>query len=156
VIQGRDPTGFCVTSTGPAGSTNRDLRAVFDIEAFGQSGRLTAEKTHDRARGFVEEIETPLGKRPIVYTGGFWRHAMGNPAGNLDCRLWLAAFVEPFVAKPWASESCSILQHTDDGRCPGIPPDTSISIGCPEVRRRWTATALTTSASTPVGTCTAC
>jgi GH25 family lysozyme M1 (1,4-beta-N-acetylmuramidase) len=48
---------------------------------------------------------------------------MGDPADNLQCRLWLAAFVAdptPWVPKAWAEESFSIWQHTQDGTCDGI------------------------------------
>jgi lysozyme len=125
--KGRDPKAevheFLRLLDQAGGLDEGDLRPVLDIEAFGQAGALTPEKTHAWARGFVDEVEARLGKRPIIYTGAFWRDRMGNPDDNLGCPLWLAAFVknpDPFVPKAWAHQSFSILQHTDKGGCPGI------------------------------------
>jgi lysozyme len=126
--KGRDPKAevneFLGLIKQAGGLQEGDLLPVLDIEAFGAAGRLTAAQTQAWARGFVEEMRARAGVRPIVYTGAFWRDAMGNPADNLQCRLWLAAFVAdptPFVPKAWANESFSIWQHTEEGSCAGVP-----------------------------------
>jgi len=105
------------------GLQDGDLLPVLDIEAFGAAGALNAAQTHAWARGFVDELHARAGVRPIIYTGAFWRDAIGNPADNLGCPLWLAAFVtdpKPFVPTAWAAESFSIWQHTETGSSAGV------------------------------------
>jgi GH25 family lysozyme M1 (1,4-beta-N-acetylmuramidase) len=105
------------------GLRDGDLVPALDIEAFGANGRLTASQTLHFARRFVDEIHARLGRKPIIYTGSFWRDEMGNPDDDLGCRLWLAAFVEhpeQFVPKAWKQESYALWQHTETGTCRGI------------------------------------
>jgi GH25 family lysozyme M1 (1,4-beta-N-acetylmuramidase) len=133
--KGRDPKAevaeFLRLVDRAGGFSDGDLVPVLDIEAFGQAGKLTPKQTHAWARGFVEEMHARIGRRPIIYTGAFWRDQIGNDPDNLGCRLWLAAFVKddptPFVPKAWARESLSIWQHTDTGRCPGIPGNVDLN-----------------------------
>ena len=108
------------------GLKDGDLRPVLDIEDFGAAGRLTAAQTLEWAREFVDEVRTRLGRRPIIYTGVFWRETMKNPGDNLDCPLWLAAFVpqarvKQFVPVAWKDQGLSIWQRTETGTSPGIP-----------------------------------
>jgi lysozyme len=125
--KGRDPKAevheFLGLVDQAGGFQDGDLRPVLDIEAFGAAGRLTAEQTQDWVRRFVDEMRARTGVRPIIYTGAFWRGAMGDPRDNFGCRLWLAAFVsdpQQFVPKAWAQESFSIWQHTEKGHCDGV------------------------------------
>ena len=67
---------------------------MLDVEAFGSAGRLTQRQTLEWVRGFVNEMHAQIGRRPIIYTGSFWRDQMGNPADDLNCKLWLAAYVK--------------------------------------------------------------
>jgi GH25 family lysozyme M1 (1,4-beta-N-acetylmuramidase) len=100
-----------------------DLTPTLDIEAFGQAGRLTAAQTVAWARAFVNEVDARIGRKPLIYTGSFWRDEMGNPSDDLGCRLWLAAFVEhpdQFVPKAFRAESYAIWQHTETGTCKGV------------------------------------
>jgi lysozyme len=105
------------------GLQDGDLVPTLDIEAFGAAGRLTATQTVEWARGFVDEVEDQIGRKPLIYTGSFWRDEMGNPSDDLGCRLWLAAFVEhpdQFVPRAFRQESYAIWQHTETGACPGV------------------------------------
>ncbi|MEA2302450.1 MAG: lysozyme [Solirubrobacteraceae bacterium] len=107
-----------------------DLLPVLDIEAFGRAGELSAAQTHAWAKGFVEEVNARIGHRPIIYTGSFWRDSIGNPADNLGCHLWLAAYVadpKPFIPRAWEAEGLTIWQHTEHGTCDGIPGDVDLN-----------------------------
>ena len=53
----------------------------------------------------------------------FWRDTMRNPADNLGCPLWLAAYVKdpvPFIPKAWTKETFALWQYTESGRSPGV------------------------------------
>ncbi len=126
--RGRDPKAEVREFLGfvkqAGGLQSGDLRPVLDFEKFGRAGNLTQQQTLVWARGFVEEVQSRVGIRPIIYTGSFWRDEVGNPTDNLGCRLWLAAYVkDPRTCVPhaWAKESFSIHQFTDKGSCAGIP-----------------------------------
>ena len=105
------------------GLEDGDLVPTLDIEAFGAAGRLTADQTVAWARGFVDEVEARIGRKPLIYTGAFWRDEMGNPTDDLGCRLWLAAFVEhpeQFIPRAFRQESFAIHQFTETGTCKGV------------------------------------
>lgn len=131
--KGRDPKDevreFLGLVETAGGFEEGDLVPVLDLEAFGKAGKLTPKQTLEWASGFAEEIHARVGRRPIIYTGVFWRETMGNPPDDLQCPLWLAAFVrdpKPFLPNAWAQESFSIWQHTETGSCPGVPGNVDL------------------------------
>jgi lysozyme len=135
--KGRDPRDevreFLGLVDKAGGLKDGDLRPVLDIEAFGKAGRLTAPQTLEWARGFVDEVRARLGRRPIIYTGVFWRETMANPPDNLDCPLWLAAFVQQakvkqFVPIAWKDEGLTMWQRTETGSCPGVPGHCDLNV----------------------------
>jgi lysozyme len=126
--RGRDPKDeveeFLGRVDDAGGFDDGDLVPVLDLEAYGAAGKLTARKTLEWARGFVEEVHHRIGRRPIVYTGVFWRESMDDPPDDLGCPLWLAAYVKdprPFIPKAWAQEGYTIWQHTETGSTGGVP-----------------------------------
>jgi lysozyme len=132
--RGRDPKDEVVEFLGlveqAGGFEDGDLVPVLDLEDFGAAGRLTARQTLEWARGFVEEIHARVGRRPIIYTGVFWRDTMDNPPDDLMCPLWLAAFVrdpKPFIPRAWAQESFAIWQHTETGSTGGVPGNVDLN-----------------------------
>jgi lysozyme len=132
--RGRDPKDEVVEFLGlverAGGFQDGDLVPVLDLEAYGAAGRLNPRQTLEWARGFVEEIHARVGRRPIIYTGVFWRESMANPPDDLGCPLWLAAYVrdpKPFIPKAWAQESFSIWQHTDTGSTAGVPGNADLN-----------------------------
>jgi lysozyme len=135
--KGRDPRDevreFLGLIDKAGGLKDGDLRPVLDIEAFGAAGRLTAAQTLEWARGFVDEVQARLGRRPIIYTGVFWRETMKNPGDNLDCPLWLAAFVsqakvKQFIPIAWKDQGLTIWQRTETGSSPGIPGHVDLNL----------------------------
>jgi lysozyme len=127
--KGRNPadevTEFLARLKAAGGLDHGDLVPVLDLEKHGAAGALTATETLDWARQWVAELRKRIGKRPIIYTGVFWRETMRNPADNLDCKLWLAAYVPkaklpPLIPRAWSGEGLVLWQHTETGRCPGI------------------------------------
>jgi lysozyme len=138
--KGRDPKAevaeFLVTLKAAGGLAAGDLVPVLDIEAYGKAGKLNPAQTVDWVRVWVTELRRRVGRQPIIYTGAFWRDAMGNPADNLGCPLWLAAYVKEqelakFVPVAWKAQGHSLWQHTSKGNCPGIakPCDLSRFVG---------------------------
>lgn len=124
--KGRDPKAevkeFLHLVELAGGFEDGDLVPVLDLEAYGKAGKLTPKQTLEWAGGFVEEMHARVGRRPIIYTGVFWRESMANPPHNLQCRLWLAAYVKdpkPFIPKAW--KTFSIWQHSETGSSPGVP-----------------------------------
>lgn len=121
---GREEAEFFLSVVDDAGGFQPgDLRPVLDLEAYGPT-RLDARQTLRWARQFAREVKAHVGRLPIVYTGAFWRDAMGDPDDGLGCHLWLAAYVNdpaPFIPKAWRETGWSIWQHTSGGACPGIP-----------------------------------
>jgi lysozyme len=105
------------------GLKDGDLVPMLDVERFGLSGRLGARQTLEWVRGFVDEMRAQIGRRPIIYTGAFWRDQMANPADDLGCKLWLAAYVkkpDEFLPAAWREEGWTIWQHSDRGTVPGV------------------------------------
>ena len=70
---------------------------------------------------FVNRLTARMGRAPIIYTGFyFWRDSAGN-GSNLNCPLWLAAYVSnpaPYVPAAWST--WSFWQYTSSGSCPGV------------------------------------
>jgi len=105
------------------GLQDGDLVPMVDVEGFGLSGTLTPRKTLEWLRGFIDHMHTQIGRRPIIYTGAFWRDVMGNPADDLGCKLWLAAYVKNpnrFLPAAWTDSGWTIWQHTDKGTVSGV------------------------------------
>jgi GH25 family lysozyme M1 (1,4-beta-N-acetylmuramidase) len=75
---------------------------------------------------FVARVEAVTGRPCIIYTGFyFWRDSVGNPDNNLNCPLWLAAYVPEsqtasLTPRAWASVGWAFWQYTDSGSVPGI------------------------------------
>jgi len=128
---GRDEAEFFLSVVDDAGGFRPgDLRPVLDLEAYGPTP-LSPSRTLRWARDFAHEVKAHCGRLPIVYTGAFWRDAMGNPDDGLGCHLWLAAYVRdpaPFVPHAWRESGWSIWQHTSSGSCPGIPGRCDLNV----------------------------
>lgn len=125
--KGRDPRDevheFLAVLKRAGGLADGDLVPMLDVEAYGGAGKLSAADTLEWLRGFVAEMHRQIGRRPLIYTGFFWREAMGNPGDDLGCELWLAAYdrsPEPWVPNAWKDRGWRIWQRTDKGRVPGI------------------------------------
>lgn len=125
--KGRDPrdeVGEYLSVLKRAGGLHDgDLVPMLDVEEYGPAGKLSPKATLEWVRGFVHAMHAQIGRRPIIYTGSFWRDAMGNPADDLGCPLWLAAYVskpDQFVPTAWADHGWTIWQHSDRGKVPGV------------------------------------
>ena len=134
--KGRDPkaevTEFLAILKDAGGLLPGDLVPILDLEAYGKAGKLTPTQTLEWARGWVTELRRRTGRQPIIYTGAFWRDTMANPADNLGCPLWLAAYVPEstlarYVPAAWKTEGLTLWQHTHTGICPGIEHGCDVS-----------------------------
>lgn len=93
-----------------------DLPGVLDIED-GEGGRVGVRFV----RRFVRHYRQLTGHRPIIYSGNFWRDALGNPLVLTRCRFWLAAYTSTWHGyTPRAWKKPTFWQYTDSADCPGI------------------------------------
>lgn len=75
---------------------------------------------------FVARVEAVTGRPCIIYTGFyFWRDSVGNPDNNLNCPLWLAAYVPEsetasLTPQAWAGVGWAFWQYTDAGSVSGV------------------------------------
>ena len=134
--RGRDPKDEVADFLGrlrdAGGLADGDLVPFLDVEAFGSAGSLTGPQTLVWLRGWVDEFRARTGRRPIIYTGSFWRDTVGNPPDDLGCRLWLAAYVPKAklasdVPVAWHGQGPTLWQYTESGSCPGIAGGCDIS-----------------------------
>jgi GH25 family lysozyme M1 (1,4-beta-N-acetylmuramidase) len=96
-----------------------DLQMVLDLEV---TGGLSPSALWAWTQAFINEVYYWTGAPGIIYTGYyFWRDSLGNPRDNLNCPLWLAAYVsDPSRYVPAAWGTWSFWQYTSSGRVPGI------------------------------------
>jgi lysozyme len=96
-----------------------DLQMALDIEVT--DGR-TPSQVWSWIQAFIARIQYRTGRPGIIYTGFyFWRDSVGNPRNNLNCPLWLAAYVSdptPYVPPAWST--WSFWQYTDAGSVSGV------------------------------------
>ena len=98
--------------------TSGDLQMALDIET-------TDGKSPSQVRSwivsFINQIVSRTGRPGIIYTGYyFWTGSAGN-GSNLNCPLWLAAYVSdptPYVPPAWST--WSFWQYSDTGSVPGV------------------------------------
>jgi lysozyme len=104
-----------------------DLQMCLDLETT--DGRSPAQ-VWAWTQAFIDEIYRLTGAPGIIYTGFyFWRDSVGNPSDNLNCPLWLAAWVSdpnPYVPRAWGT--WSFWQYTSSGRIPGISGNVDLDL----------------------------
>jgi GH25 family lysozyme M1 (1,4-beta-N-acetylmuramidase) len=99
------------------------LQLVLDLEVT--DGRSPAQ-VFAWAQTFVARVQAVTGRPCIIYTGFyFWRDSVGNPNNNLNCPLWLAAYVPEsqtagLIPRAWAGVGWAFWQYTDRGSVPGV------------------------------------
>jgi GH25 family lysozyme M1 (1,4-beta-N-acetylmuramidase) len=98
--------------------TSGDLQMALDIEVT--DGRSPAQ-VRSWIVAFINQVQARTGRPGIIYTGFyFWRDSAGN-GSNLNCPLWLAAWVSnptPYVPAAWTT--WSFWQYTSTGSVPGV------------------------------------
>lgn len=121
---GRDEAEFFFKHAIAAGwGKHGDLVGALDLETA-STGSYLAVAAY--VRGWVRTYKR-LAKqhgfkrrKPIIYTGSFWRDFLRNPVHLTRCRLWLAAYVSnpgPYV--PRSFKRISIWQF-GIGTCRGV------------------------------------
>ena len=111
---------FCNTvANANGGNFHGVLQLVLDLEV---SDGLSPSQVWSWTQTFIARVKARTGRPGIIYTGFyFWRDNVGNPNNNLNCPLWLAAYVSnpnPYVPRAWST--WTFWQYTDTGRVPGI------------------------------------
>jgi GH25 family lysozyme M1 (1,4-beta-N-acetylmuramidase) len=98
--------------------THGDLQMALDIET---TDGLSPSAVRSWIVAFINRIVYRTGRPGIIYTGFyFWRDSAGN-GSNLNCPLWLAAYVSnpaPYVPAAWST--WSFWQYTSSGSVPGV------------------------------------
>jgi lysozyme len=115
---GTDPTTQANRFVNVVKPVSGDLQMALDIE-------VTDGKSPSAVRSwivtFINRIKTLTGRPGIIYTGFyFWRDSAGN-GSNLNCPLWLAAYVSdpaPYVPAAWST--WSFWQYTSSGTVSGV------------------------------------
>lgn len=118
-----------VNSVDPIGPD--DLPPVIDLEHFPNSVRrqwnsLSKSERVSRVRTWIEEIETEIKRKPIIYTSfGFWDGWMSGVRDFSSYPLWVANYTSrrrPLIPREWST--WTFWQYTDRTEVPGIPtPD---------------------------------
>jgi lysozyme len=98
------------------------LQLALDLERTdGQSPTAIRNWT----QAFIHEVQVQTGRPGIIYTGFyFWRDQAGN-GPNLNCPLWLAAYVSnptPYIPAAWKSVGWAFWQYTSSGSVGGTHP----------------------------------
>jgi GH25 family lysozyme M1 (1,4-beta-N-acetylmuramidase) len=106
---------FCASMDRVGAWQNGNLPPALDLE---WSASLSGAEVHAWAGAFVAEVRQRTGRTPMIYTGGFWKFQIGNPAGAFGCPLWLAQYGKA-AQVPAAWSSWTIWQFTDSGSVPG-------------------------------------
>ena len=103
------------------GSYHGGFQLALDLEV---TDGLSASAVWSWTQAFIARIKYRTGKPGIIYTGYyFWRDSVGNPNNNLNCPLWLAAYVSnpnSYVPQAWSSVGWAFWQYTSSGSVPGI------------------------------------
>jgi lysozyme len=117
---GTEPVAQAAHFCGVVGAlAPEDLQPVLDLEV--DDGQ-PPYRVVDWTLAFLEAAEARLGTRFILYTGGFWRRTLGNPACAPVGRrkLWVARYGGiPIVPRPW--NAWSIWQFSDGIH--SLPPE---------------------------------
>lgn len=113
----QEATHFCEVLHQLGAGAHGHLPPALDLE----TGKgLAASDIHAWAGSFVAEVERRLGRTPIIYTGGFWKSTLGNPAESWRCPLWLAQWgATPTLPAAW--KRWTIWQYTATGVIPAMP-----------------------------------
>jgi GH25 family lysozyme M1 (1,4-beta-N-acetylmuramidase) len=115
---GTDPVAQANYFCNVVGPTSGDLQMTLDIET-------TDGKSSSQVRSwivaFINQIKARTGRPGIIYTGFyFWRDSAGN-GSNLNCPLWLAAYVsDPSAYVPAAWPYFTFWQYTSSGSVSGV------------------------------------
>lgn len=121
IVQADRFTGVVRSANG--GSFSGLLQLVLDLEAT--DGRSPAQ-VWAWTQSFVARVRATTGRPCIIYTGFyFWRDSVGNPNNNLDCPLWLAAYVSDsqtaaLTPQAWAGVGWAFWQYTSSGSVSGV------------------------------------
>jgi GH25 family lysozyme M1 (1,4-beta-N-acetylmuramidase) len=99
------------------------LQLVLDLEV---TDNRTPAQVFAWTQTFVARVQAVTGRPCIIYTGFyFWRDRVGNPNNNLNCPLWLAAWVPEsqtagLTPQAWRSVGWAFWQYTSTGSVPGV------------------------------------
>lgn len=107
-----------VNAAGGFGKNTSTMQLMLDLE---DADKEAPAAVWAWTQAFLGRVQALTGRPGIVYTGYyFWRDQVGNPSSNLDCPLWIAAYIpKPLVPSAWPG-GWTFWQHSDAGKIPGI------------------------------------
>lgn len=98
------------------GLKSKDLPPVVDIERASLKGPVDIAELHKRLLAFLNRIEAKTGRRPILYTNGYFADIyLVNPA-FAKYPLWLADYTnqdQPTVPKTWQTVGYRLWQKSE-------------------------------------------
>lgn len=103
-----------------------DLGPALDLE---QSDGQPKDAVLKWALAFLDKVEELFGRPAIVYTGGFWKFELGNPAASPVATrpLWLAQYAAN-ATLPAAWKAWTFWQYSGSGTVPGISAPCAYAI----------------------------
>jgi GH25 family lysozyme M1 (1,4-beta-N-acetylmuramidase) len=125
---GSDPTVqadhfLSVVRNANGGTFSGLLQLVLDLEV---TDSRTPAQVWAWTQTFVARVKAVTGRPCIIYTGYyFWRDRVGDPNNNLNCPLWLAAYVSEsqtaaLIPRAWAGLGWAFWQYTSSGQVTGV------------------------------------
>ena len=102
-----------------------NLPPVLDLEA---AGALNPAPLSLWTHTWLVSTSNLTGRRPIVYTNGFWRQSMAKSADFASYPLWLANYgvSSPALVGGWTSYA--FWQYTETGRMLGSSSNVDLSV----------------------------
>lgn len=99
-----------------------DLPPALDLEA---SVGLTSAQIYEWTSTWVHAVESHIGRKPIIYTGVFWKSYLNSYTNAWGCPLWLAQYGPPQVPPAW--KTWTLWQCTDSAYFDGIDKTLDMS-----------------------------
>jgi lysozyme len=93
-----------------------DLPPALDLET---SAGLSGAEIHAWVGTWVDVVTKAIGRKPVIYTGGFWKSYLAGYTESWGCPLWIAQYA-PRPQLPRAWHAWTFWQYTDRARVPGI------------------------------------
>lgn len=108
---------------GVGGIRAGDLPPALALEV---SSGLTEAQVYAWTETWVHVVESDTGRKPMIYTGPFWRWTLNAFTDAWGCPLWLAQYAGTRQV-PRAWDTWTLWEYTDMARVDGIAGDVCLS-----------------------------
>ena len=90
------------------------------------SSGLTPAQVYDWTETWVQVVEGAIGRKPMIYTGQYWRWTLDAFTDAWGCPLWLAQY-QPGPRVPRAWDTWTLWEYTDMARIDGVDGEVCLS-----------------------------